>query len=272
MVAPIIPTMPAGIPLAALTTIDFQKLRSDDADEKQKLWQAATEAGFFYLNYENMPEFEDLAATVNGIYKLEHELFDLPDEFKMNYDVDKQGTMKLSGYKPIGRNIGGLPGNRDGHESWAVRITLPSPSPQSNPPLRSPKTPSSTSTPPNTHTHLSYPPTSPLVQTFMHHAQTLTKTIYTTLSTQLNLPNPSRLEHSHRPTHPSPCILRLLKVHAQPLSERGIVHTPHTDIGSLTVLFSNEPGLQILSPNPTAAADRVSDWEFVAPPRKLRYC
>ncbi|PZD36201.1 2og-fe oxygenase protein [Pyrenophora tritici-repentis] len=120
MVAPIIPTMPAGIPLAALTTIDFQKLRSDDADEKQKLWQAATEAGFFYLNYENMPEFEDLAATVNGIYKLEHELFDLPDEFKMNYDVDKQGTMKLSGYKPIGRNIGGLPGNRDGHESWAI--------------------------------------------------------------------------------------------------------------------------------------------------------
>ncbi|EDU48427.1 oxidoreductase 2OG-Fe II oxygenase family [Pyrenophora tritici-repentis] len=248
MVAPIIPTMPAGIPLAALTTIDFQKLRSDDADEKQKLWQAATEAGFFYLNYENMPEFEDLAATVNGIYKLEHELFDLPDEFKMNYDVDKQGTMKLSGYKPIGRNIGGLPGNRDGHESWAIpknAIFNLNPTQYAYPPLLS--------------SHL------PLVQTFMHHAQTLTKTIYTTLSTQLNLPNPSRLEHSHRPTHPSPCILRLLKVHAQPLSERGIVHTPHTDIGSLTVLFSNEPGLQILSPNPTAAADRVSDWEFVAP-------
>ncbi|KAE8868425.1 hypothetical protein PTNB29_02336 [Pyrenophora teres f. teres] len=233
--------MPAGTPHTALATIDFQKLRSDDADEKQKLLQAATEAGFFYLNYENMPEFEDIAATVNGIYDLERELFDLSDEEKMTYDVDKQGNMKLSGYKPIGRNIGGLPGNRDGHESWAIpknAVFNLTPTNFAHPPLLS--------------SHL------PLIHTFMHHAQTLTTTIHTTLSTHLNLPNISRLEHSHRPTHSSPCILRLLKVHAQPLSERGHVHTPHTDMGSITVLFTNEPGLQILT-----AGD--SDWEYVAP-------
>lgn len=131
MVAPIISAMPAGTPLAALTTLDFQKLRSNDADEKLKLWKAATEAGFFYMNYENMPEFEDIATTVNGIYNLEHDVFDLSDEEKMQYDVDKQGNMKLSGYKPIGRNIGGLSGKRDGHESWAVSIPLTAKTPNS---------------------------------------------------------------------------------------------------------------------------------------------
>jgi len=149
MVAPVIPTMPADIPLAALTTIDFQKLRSNDAGEKTKLWKAATEAGFFYMNYENMPEFEDLTATVNGIYDLEREIFDLSDEEKIQYDVDKQGNMKLSGYKPIGRNVGGLGGKRDGHESWAVSTPLlftpPSKYKPKKNPTRSPKTVSSAS-------------------------------------------------------------------------------------------------------------------------------
>lgn len=144
MVVPVTSAMPAGIPLAALTILDFQKLRSNDADEKLKLWEAATEAGFFYMNYENMPEFEDLAAIVNSIYDLEHGLFDLSDEEKMNYDVDKQGNMKLSGYKPIGRNIGGLGGKRDGHESWAVSIPPTAKTPKSLQPPRSPRMVSST--------------------------------------------------------------------------------------------------------------------------------
>jgi isopenicillin N synthase-like dioxygenase len=42
--------------------------------------------------------------------------------------------------------------------------------------------------------------------------------------------------------------------------ERGAVQTPHTDLGSLTVLFTSQPGLQVLKRG--AASDA---WEFVPP-------
>jgi len=95
----------------------------------------------------------------------------------------------------------------------------------------------------------------------MQYAQTFTTVVHSALADLLDMKGEDRLELFHRPDHSSPCILRLLKVHAQPASERGHVHTPHTDIGSLTVLLSNKPGLQILARN-AATAD---DWEFVAP-------
>ncbi|RMZ71187.1 oxidoreductase 2OG-Fe(II) oxygenase family [Pyrenophora seminiperda CCB06] len=248
MVAPIIAPMPADIPLAALTTINFQKLRSSDAGEKQKLWEAATEAGFFYLNYENMPEFEDLTATINDIYDLERDIFNLSDEEKMKYDVDKQGNMKISGYKPIGRNIGGLEGKRDGHESWAIPksgVFSLSDTQFDRPPLLESRLTT--------------------VRTFMQYAQTFTTVIHGILSDQLGMQGKDRLERFHRPDHSCLSILRLLKVHAQPLSSRGHVHTPHTDIGSLTVLLSNTPGLQILAHNAAGGGTGEVNWEFVAP-------
>ena len=95
----------------------------------------------------------------------------------------------------------------------------------------------------------------------MHYAQSFTTVVHSALADLLNMKGEERLELFHRSNYSSLCILRLLKVHAQPATERGHVHTPHTDIGSLTVLLSNKPGLQILARN-AATSD---DWEFVAP-------
>lgn len=90
--------------------------------------------------------------------------------------------------------------------------------------------------------------------------QTITTTIHSALSDTLNITTNKRLEFFHRNTHPSLCILRLLKYHAQPPAERGAVQTPHTDLGSLTVLFITQPGLQVLPKG--AAADA---WRFAMP-------
>ncbi|KAL9613652.1 MAG: hypothetical protein Q9167_001828 [Letrouitia subvulpina] len=56
----------------------------------------------------------------------------------------------------------------------------------------------------------------------------------------------------------SPDLIRLLKYHAQPLSEQGSSHVPHTDLGSLTFLFTKKYGLQIQSA-------RTGNWEYMQP-------
>lgn len=70
-----------------------------------------------------------------------------------------------------------------------------------------------------------------------------------------------RFEDFHDQHRPSPDILRLLKYHS---SNKDILpQTPHTDLGSLTFVFSLTPGLQVL-PH-TSLTQHESDWVFVEP-------
>lgn len=98
------------------------------------------------------------------------------------------------------------------------------------------------------------------LQIFVRYMQAFTSVIHCALSDELGLDPNQRLELFHRQEHPSPCILRLLKYHAQPATERGAVQTPHTDLGSLTILFTSQPGLQVLP-----KGEATDAWQFVAP-------
>ncbi|KAJ8117403.1 hypothetical protein OPT61_g1399 [Boeremia exigua] len=235
--------IPSGLPLANLRMIDIQKLREDDSMEKKQLFLAARDEGFFYMNFESLPELHELEDVVDGIYKLEHRLFHLSDTEKNEFDVDKQGPLKLNGYKPIGRNVGGVEGKRDGFESWAI--------PKDgvlgigNVPFNRPAVLDSHVTP---------------LKIFMKYMQIFTTIVHGALSDELGIGPQERLESFHREDSSSPCILRLLKYHAQPATERGAVQTPHTDLGSLTFLFTSQPGLQVLPKGETNDA-----WQFVAP-------
>lgn len=82
--------------------------------------------------------------------------------------------------------------------------------------------------------------------------------LLSSLSSSLNLPRGISLTNIHRSDVVSPDILRLLHYSAQPPSETGVPQAPHTDIGSLTLLFSESPGLQVLPPQGV-------EWEFVLP-------
>lgn len=96
------------------------------------------------------------------------------------------------------------------------------------------------------------------LQIFARAMNTAATAIYSNLSKTLSLPEDGKLENYHRPGVPSPDVIRLLKYHPQPIEERGASHTPHTDLGSLTFLFTRQPGLQVLAPN-------SDDWAWVQP-------
>lgn len=98
----------------------------------------------------------------------------------------------------------------------------------------------------------------PLIADFMRKMEIATGAILSNLSRAFGRPVGQRLEDFHRPDQRAPSLLRLLKYHPQAMSERGPPQTPHTDLGSLTVLFTTQPGLQVL---PRGA----SGWSFVEP-------
>lgn len=84
--------------------------------------------------------------------------------------------------------------------------------------------------------------------------------ILASLSGSLELHLDDDLRKIHRSHIPSLDLVRLLRYHAQPHSEQGASHIPHTDLGSLTFLFTKQDGLQILGGG-------SGEWEWM-PPRK----
>jgi hypothetical protein len=107
---------------------------------------------------------------------------------------------------------------------------------------------------------------------------TITKVILSTLSTVMNLTGAARYENSHRNDRPSTttvsdrslCCLNSTKagqlsmMHYLPsdvTGNRKVGHRKHTDISSLTLLFSEQWGLQIRPPGTCGARE----MGFVAP-------
>lgn len=97
----------------------------------------------------------------------------------------------------------------------------------------------------------------PLLRAFTTSIATATAAILASLSTSLAFPAAAGFHHRHRTLNrPSPDLLRLLKYPAQPAHERGAPQAPHTDLGTLTVLFASGDGLQRQAP-------RTGAWEYV---------
>ena len=84
------------------------------------------------------------------------------------------------------------------------------------------------------------------------------KVILSSLSQSLSFEPYEDLCHNHQSHLPSPDLIRLLRYHAQPFLEQGSSHVAHTDLGSLTFLFTRQRGLQILSA-------RTDEWEWMEP-------
>jgi isopenicillin N synthase-like dioxygenase len=78
------------------------------------------------------------------------------------------------------------------------------------------------------------------------------------LSTALGLVGELRFEERHRADVPSRTTIVLFRYPRQVVEGGGIGHNMHTDIGSLTLLFCQDYGLQILSP-------LTNRWGFVVP-------
>lgn len=78
-------------------------------------------------------------------------------------------------------------------------------------------------------------------------------TILSVLSDVFGVEGVARFERHHRASERSDTILAMLSY-----PSNGPTHNKHTDIGSLTILFSHEWGLQVVAPE-------TGKWEFVEP-------
>jgi len=83
------------------------------------------------------------------------------------------------------------------------------------------------------------------------------KTLLACLSDVIGLQTGSRFEDYHRDDRPSNTTLVLLHYPKQDF-EAGMGHNKHTDIGSITLLFTEQWGLQLQAPEAT-------EWSYVQP-------
>ena len=227
----------------SLPTIFCHSLISNSSLEIRALFDACRSSGFFYLDMRST--HPDFTSVVSEIYALSRQLFDLPINELLAYDVDTLSPLKLSGYKPLGRNRAGLAGGKDGFETYAIPKDGVLGLDVSN--WRQPA----------------------LVDQYLGalrmYCEAITnaaQSILSALSIILDVPPGNlRLEDLHRSTEVrSPDLVRLLKYHTLKPNERGegVAHIAHTDLGSLTFLCTQQWGLQV--------QHRTRGWEWVPPP------
>ncbi|GES64083.1 clavaminate synthase-like protein [Aspergillus terreus] len=238
---------PVGVPVTDLDTINLCKLQAGDVVEAQLLFEASLLKGAFYLDLQSADS--NILQLLENIHLISKDLFGLPLEEKCAYDVDKLSNQKCNGYKPVGRNYGGLAGKRDGFETYIPKNGILGLNKQADFPR-----------PPVISAAL------PALRAFTTIINAATQTITDHLSQALDLPPTHNLKRNHEMTAPSLDIIRLLKYQPQSASEQALTpHAAHTDMGSLTFLFTRQPGLQIQSPGD---GDNDQGWQWVRPPRE----
>ena len=96
-----------------------------------------------------------------------------------------------------------------------------------------------------------------LVDRFITFAHYVTKILLSCFSDALDLDEAHRFENSHRDIHPANNTLGLLR-YPKNADVSYVGYNKHTDIGSLTLLFTHHWGLQVLTPE-------KKEWAFVQP-------
>ena len=94
--------------MAQLESISLAKLQKKDTQESGRLFNACCQDGIFYLDMSDTSP--KVLPAVDEIYRLQKELFNLPEESLLQYDIDNLSPMKLNGsvlpisdpYKPYG--------------------------------------------------------------------------------------------------------------------------------------------------------------------------
>jgi hypothetical protein len=91
----------------------------------------------------------------------------------------------------------------------------------------------------------------------------MSKAILTALSTAFGLTGAARFENLHRNHRPSTSTLAMMHyIPSDPVKDANVGHQKHTDISSLTVLFTEQWGLQIRPPG-------TKEFGFVEPKKGM---
>ncbi|KZT53565.1 oxidoreductase [Calocera cornea HHB12733] len=231
-----IPPFPEDLKTAPLVTISLSRLLANDPAEAAALFQAGKNLGFFYLSLLGCPEGEELYEDAQALLQLEKDFFSLPDSEKAIADRDNiPESDGFYGYKRMGTLVMDKLGTRDRHEAYNLKKDdivgncTPLPAPQL------------------IKDHL------PLFSSFARNAHSLINMMLTHYTTSLGLP-PGTLVDLHRLTQRSGDHVRFIRSPPGP----GQSGAPHTDFGSLTILFNWLGGLQVQLPG-------EREWVYVRP-------
>jgi len=163
--------------------------------------------------------------------------FDSPIEVKNEYGL----IAPHLGYEPVGSRTGVLDNTKDGYEMVKVsRDEIQRDSPH---------------IPRNIKNSTDIK----VLENAIASSNIITKVILSALSTGVGLQGSARYENSHRNHRPSTSTLAMMHyLPCDPVTDKNIGHQKHTDISSLTLLFSEQWGLQIRPPG-------SREFGFVAP-------
>ncbi|TFY81440.1 hypothetical protein EWM64_g2571 [Hericium alpestre] len=227
------PPFPDDVPTVPLVVIDYALLCVGDSQEVDRLWNAATELGFWYLNNHGADELAD------AMFEMGEATMALPLEEKMQFKPDDAGAS--FGYKHAGANAVDANGTPDVTEFLNISkddaLAYPA------------------------EAHRTYPNTvatrmDAVVRPFVLKSLEVNETILGILNNRLGLPEGALASRHRRELH-SCCEARTIR--AAPVAawrEEKAMLGAHTDFGSLSFLQNRLGGLQVLPPG-------ADGWKYV---------
>ncbi|PKY04102.1 gibberellin 20-oxidase family protein [Aspergillus campestris IBT 28561] len=223
-----------GLPVAQLDVIDYSRLSKNDTQEVQRLLKACTQEGFFYLDLSGGDS--RVLSQVDRVYAFMEEWLGQSHEEKMkNYQ-----TNYTDGYKPTGYFAGVDDKSRDNSETLKVSHKAFTTTPPS--------------LPQGVQKH------GDMLHSYLDTASGIAIQLLSALSDGLGLKDSERFEAFHADREDSNSTLVLLKYpYIDPATRnKQVGHNKHTDIGSITMLFTDQWGLQVMRPG----SDK---WEYIEP-------
>lgn len=222
------------VPVWSMRTVDYGLLLSQDPAEVDNVLKACIEDGYFYLDLSNI-DGRRMLGDQQETLKLMHRFFEAPIEQKNEFGLISSHL----GYEPQGSRTGAFgAGTKDGYEMLKVsRDEIQRGSPKVPAPIKNSGDLG-------------------ILENSIGSCNTITKVILSALSTGMGLVGASRYENHHRNDKPSTTTLSMM--HYLPSEVTGpkeVGHQKHTDISSLTLLFSEQWGLQIRPPGTCGARE-----------------
>ncbi|KAG5929981.1 hypothetical protein E4U42_003635 [Claviceps africana] len=221
---------------ADLKSVSLAGLLAGDANDTRDLVEACKVNGFFYLDFRH-ESTRDILRLVDELAAVGESVFAMSLDEKEEYSTEKYLPSRLLGYKRAGCSVGPFAGRKDGYESFSIHnngifgedaLIVPRVIDDN---LR-------------------------LFEKFLSRVNDYTDCILSVLSRELELP--SDLKDCHRKDRPSAANMAMLKYLAWGSSRDRIGNMAHTDMGTLTVVFSKSGGLQAMLPG-------ADDWAFIPP-------
>ncbi|KAF8555044.1 Clavaminate synthase-like protein [Imleria badia] len=231
-----LPPFPADVRTHPLLVIDYDLLKAGDSTELDRLWEAATSIGFWYLKNHGADK------EVSDMFNMGAETMALPLEERLEFEQGDEG--RSFGYKKAGANAVDASGQLDAVDFINVA---------KDDALAFPNV-----------IHRTYPaPTTAAMPTavtpFVRKSLEINSSILRIFNDRLGLPE-GTLDRLHSLEEHSGSEARVIR--APPMPGKALADTAtlgaHTDFGSLSFLHNKLGGLQVMPPGHT-------EWCYVKP-------